>query len=384
MAHSNELNVMKQIAHLRNYSPDKKVSSFPLITYCTPHVTENDDEVLDVMATSVDRNQHIKATAIAMRCNIPVNLFGTYLLNLCQTDEDGDLQNLRSDNGEWLKNWNGIWILQCHGAITTVTVDDSIDGEKFYKLYGEYIIEQKGFRAGILKSCHSTQQYNTDFFSRLSFAESLRSCSKKEEVILIGSSVATSIVDFTSDKYWGLPTIYPDAFFKCTFKQPDDFAQYFNQDVKTIEKYINTDQFTLSYANEHKDMSLFLKDDFSIYKFVTEKFFNMATLDPNNLFVTKEVLTLINDEEDNDQNEEKKNEDTVSDLGKILDPKIRDIDDPAKLFPDFYWYKTGKLLNSDTEKLKDMKVFQQHLTQQIQNRQNIPSTGTANPNDDPK
>lgn len=350
MASNDDLAVMKQIAQKFDYEKkiDNTVKKYPLITYAT--VKKSNYGVNYLSRNS--NQQHIKAIYLAMKCNIPFNKFDTHIINLCKADDTHDIDNLQK--GGYLKDWNGVWILQTHGTAGGVSIDNNTVGAtNFYKKYGRYILSQKDYRVGLLKTCFSAKRGDPNkdsMLEPLSFMDVLRRRQNDKEVVLIGATTGTTVSPLYAE-HWGLPMIGTSGILNFS-KNSGKYEDCFNETPSAIlassdeEDEINIDPFTGRQKSPN-------------FSSLTSKFYENFSLDPNKLTGAEDSKSanLIQDADiEQNQNDDEKKDDLQQDAANIIgnlyplvDSRIQEQSNQLSI-PEaercLYWYKTGPIIKS--------------------------------------
>ena len=344
MASEKDLQKMVQIAKSFDYESkiDTTQTSFPVITYASPHAKAGDK-----------KRQLEKATYMAMRCNIPQAMFSTHLINLCKTDDGADLENLRQ-KGFWKEKWNGLWILQAHGTDSGVSIDRITGAIKFYDQFGQYIIEEKAFRAGILKTCYTAARqkdaaiHNEKLVELVSFVEELRELQKLEPAgTLISAANLTTVVPLSHKEHWGLPVISPRHFIEDLSGATQELKKYFNGTLSELRQISKPKPKKKKPAAESKDdESIALQ---TLYDVATPAFFAKATLDLNKMMQDlqsvgpkdTQIETAAPENKDNNDQEEAKTE-NLKKANAVFSSNIVKIEDKYEQeFLRLCWFGTG-------------------------------------------
>lgn len=157
MPHPKDLSVMKKITTHHNYAGSKDLK-YPLIYY----TTDNEDR---------KENKHlitVAAAYVAMRSNIPIDLWSTFVLNpALDIDPSGgknpfiDSVNFEDlvvvSNGVYARQgqWNGTWLILSHGGSGHIHINEDLTASQFYTKFAADVMQHPEHKATVIASCYS-------------------------------------------------------------------------------------------------------------------------------------------------------------------------------------------------------------------------------------
>ena len=203
---------------------------YPLITYYGPAGG-------DSLAVIGDIGQHIRTTALAIHYGIPVPRWRQQLHNLNPAVSAEDQPPL--SDGQWRQNWNGIWILQCHGIAGFAMMNGLKDGREFYRTHGHIILESENFSHGLIKTCHGFETALLSGGRESSFTEDILALAQRRPARLYSAQSSTWVP--LSGNFAGQPMISPIVFADACKEKGYDLTRYFTCDLKTIKGFRKTD-----------------------------------------------------------------------------------------------------------------------------------------------
>lgn len=104
----------------------------------------------------------VAAAYVAMRSNIPTNLWSTYVLNpiadINPFADNANAKDMKSvEEGTYVEQgqWNGIWLILSHGSPGHIHINEDLTASQFYTQFAQYVMKHQEHKATVIASCHS-------------------------------------------------------------------------------------------------------------------------------------------------------------------------------------------------------------------------------------